>query len=178
MVHLRCPQCATVIDVAEGVTPVCPTCGYGSTPAPPGGPPPPPPGGPPPPYGAPTYTPPPGGNPPPYGYPQPYPPTYAPGQPPSPGHAAAGPTSGKAIGSLVAGIVGLFLVAFGLILGAVAVGLGVAAQREIDASGGRLTGKGFATAGIVLGVISMVIGAFTFLMVFNRFWVSEWLSAG
>ncbi len=78
--------------------------------------------------------------------------------PPPPGfeqYPAAGPpkTHSKATASLVCGIVGLFLC--GVVLGPVAIYLGNTARREIRASGGRLSGDGLATAGIVLGIIAV-----------------------
>ncbi|HEV2820763.1 MAG TPA: DUF4190 domain-containing protein [Solirubrobacteraceae bacterium] len=63
-------------------------------------------------------------------------------------------TSGKAIAALVCGI-GRLLVA-GVILGPLAVILGVVAKREIDADP-RLTGDGLATAGIAVGAIAFVL---------------------
>lgn len=62
--------------------------------------------------------------------------------------------SGKAIASLVCGIVGL--VVAGIILGIIAVTLGLLAKREIAADPG-LTGGGLATAGIVTGAIGFVL---------------------
>ena len=62
--------------------------------------------------------------------------------------------AGKATGALVCGIVGLFFC--GVILGPVAIYLGMTAKREIQESGGRLKGSGMATAGIVLGIIALV----------------------
>jgi hypothetical protein len=55
---------------------------------------------------------------------------------------------------LVCGIVGLLC--FGIILGAVALGLGLSAKKDIERSNGSVTGGGMATAGIVLGAISIV----------------------
>lgn len=68
-------------------------------------------------------------------------------------------TKGKAIASLVCGIAGLALAWFGysaivsLILGIVAVVLGVQVRKVNDAS------KGLATGGLVTGIISIVLGA-------------------
>jgi hypothetical protein len=56
---------------------------------------------------------------------------------------------------LVCGIIGT-LCSGVLILGVLAIVLGVLARREIDQSGGRLTGRGMATAGFVLGIVSVV----------------------
>lgn len=64
---------------------------------------------------------------------------------------APGPTetSGKAIASFTFGVFFIFACLSGL----PAIWLGVSALREIDRSGGRLTGKRMAATGIVLGVI-------------------------
>ncbi len=87
----------------------------------------------------------------------PPPPPAAP--PPPPGFdsgSGRGPAvnAGKATGALVCGIVGLFFC--GVILGPIAIYLGMTAKREIQESGGRLKGSGMATAGIVLGIIALV----------------------
>jgi hypothetical protein len=79
--------------------------------------------------------------------------------PPPPGYeqypeAGSPQTHSKAIVSLVCGIIGLFLC--GVVLGPVAIYYGNQAKKEIRASGGRYTGEGFATAGIVLGIIAVV----------------------
>jgi hypothetical protein len=58
---------------------------------------------------------------------------------------------------IVSPILGLCCAFFGLV-GIVAVVLGRGAQREIAASGGRLTGAGMAKAGVVLGIIGAVLG--------------------
>jgi len=63
-------------------------------------------------------------------------------------------SSGKAIASLVLGILGV--VSCG-VLGIIALVLGKQAQGEIAGSGGRLTGQGMADAGVVLGWISVAI---------------------
>ena len=118
---------------------------YGSTPPPPppsyGAPPPPPPS-----YGTPP-PPPPG-----YGAPSGYPGGY-PGQPQK--------RNGKAIWSLVLGIVGL--VCCGFVAGIPAVILGTTAKKEIAA--GQGTGRGMAQAGFVLGIISIVLGLLGLVLV-------------
>lgn len=87
---------------------------------------------------------PPGAYPPPYGY---------------------GPTplpvpNGKATASLVTGITTLILSwCCGLgVVGLVAVVLGVKARAEIRASGGAQSGEGVATAGIVTGIVAVLLG--------------------
>jgi hypothetical protein len=68
-------------------------------------------------------------------------------------------TSGKATASLIFGILGfLFLPIIG---GIVAVACGYPARKEIRKSGGRLTGDGMATGGIILGWIN--IGLFSLI---------------
>ncbi|MBV9832314.1 MAG: DUF4190 domain-containing protein [Marmoricola sp.] len=57
---------------------------------------------------------------------------------------------------MILGIVGV--VCCGFIAGIPALILGKQAQREIDASGGAQSGRGMATAGFVLGIISCVFG--------------------
>ena len=67
-----------------------------------------------------------------------------------------GPTSsGKATASLVLGILGLVFCP--LICSVLALVFGYQSRREIDASGGQMSGRGSATAGIVLGWIGVVI---------------------
>lgn len=63
-------------------------------------------------------------------------------------------TSGKAIAALVCGI--LSFVVLGVILGLVAVGLGVSARKELASQPGR-SGSGLALAGIITGVIGFVL---------------------
>ncbi len=63
------------------------------------------------------------------------------------------PNSSMAIVSLIAGILGLTF--FPVIGGIVAVVTGPMAKKEIRESGGVLGGEGLATAGIVLGWISI-----------------------
>ena len=94
--------------------------------------------------------------PPPGAYPPPPPAAY--GQPG--GYADYGPPmqtkqSGKAIASLVCGIVGFCIC--GVILGPIAIFLGLQARKEIPASRGALTGDGMALAGIILGAVSLVL---------------------
>ena len=64
-------------------------------------------------------------------------------------------SSGKSTAALVMGILGLVLCP--LICSVLALVFGYQARRDIDASGGRLGGRGNATAGIVLGWIGIAI---------------------
>jgi type IV pilus assembly protein PilA len=61
------------------------------------------------------------------------------------------PTSGKAIASLVCGILGFFLGSIAAVI------LGHMAHSEIRKSAGRLGGAGIATAGLVLGYLGIAI---------------------
>jgi hypothetical protein len=66
-----------------------------------------------------------------------------------------GQTSGWAVFSLIAGILA-WLGVFGL-GGIAAVIAGYIARSEINASGGRISGSGMATAGLVLGYINIAL---------------------
>ncbi len=73
--------------------------------------------------------------------------------------------SGLAIVSMILGIFGIvtFLFGLGMILGIIALILGIKALRNIRKSEGKVTGKGFAVTGIVIGgiltlLIPVVIG--------------------
>lgn len=65
------------------------------------------------------------------------------------------PNSTMAVVSLVAGIIGWFMLP--LIASVVAVVTGHMAKREIRESNGRIGGDGLATAGLALGYSSLVI---------------------
>ena len=64
-------------------------------------------------------------------------------------------SSGKATASLVCGILGIVLC--GIFTAIPAVILGGQAIREIDASGGAISGRGQASAGRILGFISIAL---------------------
>jgi hypothetical protein len=66
-------------------------------------------------------------------------------------YGASGPphTDGGAIAALVCGLVGLLC----FIPAVVAIVLGASARGRIDRSNGQLTGRGMATAGMVLGIV-------------------------
>ena len=64
-------------------------------------------------------------------------------------------SSGKATAALVMGILGLLFCP--LVCSVLALVFGYQSRREMDASGGRLGGRGNATAGIVLGWIGLAI---------------------
>ncbi len=67
----------------------------------------------------------------------------------------APPNSTMAVVSLVAGIIGWVMLP--LIASVVAVITGHMAKNEIRESGGRISGDGLATAGLILGYSSLVI---------------------
>ena len=69
--------------------------------------------------------------------------------------AAPAASSGKATESLVCGILGIVLC--GIFTAIPAVILGGQAIREIDASGGAISGRGQASAGRILGFISIAL---------------------
>ena len=74
-----------------------------------------------------------------------------------------GPTSsGKATASLVLGILGLVFCP--LICSVLALVFGHQGRNEIDGSGGRISGRGVATAGIILGWVGLVIWGLLFAL--------------
>lgn len=83
--------------------------------------------------------------------------------PPTSGPSSAPPkkNNGKAIASLVLGILAVLTIftgigaIIGLVLGIVGIVLGINAKKEIDASGEE--GKGMAIAGLVCSIIATVI---------------------
>ena len=79
---------------------------------------------------------------------QSYPHTPAPATP---------PTSGMAIGSLIASIAGFIIVP--ILGGIVGLILGYVAKKQIRESEGTLAGAGLATAGIIMGWIQVVLFA-------------------
>jgi hypothetical protein len=80
---------------------------------------------------------------------------------------ARGGTPGKAVAALVLGIVGIMsaIVPFvGIVLGALALGLGLAARSQIRREGG--SGDGQALAGIILGTLTLIIGVGILVLAF------------
>ena len=78
------------------------------------------------------------------------------------------PTSGEATASLILGICGL--VVCPLVCSVLAIVYGRRAQREIAASGGRLGGDSYASAGIItgwvgLGLCALGLAFFVFALV-------------
>lgn len=87
-----------------------------------------------------------------YSEPPPPPPQYGAPQPPYGGVPQK--TNGKATWSLVLGLVSV-LCGCSLLAGIPAIILGNMARKEIDA--GQGTGRGMATAGLVLGIIGVIL---------------------
>ncbi len=104
-----------------------------------------------PPYGQPTYSQPTYGQPtygqPAYGYGQ------APGYPPLQDH----PRSTTALVLGLVGLIGTFVICLPVLLGPFAWWIGAKTRKEIDAGPGQYGGRGQATAGMVLGIITTVI---------------------
>jgi hypothetical protein len=90
---------------------------------------------------------------------------------------AAPKNNGKAIASLICGIIGLVLIFFtggscslaGFILGIVAIILGIKAKKEIKANPTAFTGAGFATGGTIMGVVALILGILGFLLIIGIF---------
>ena len=89
----------------------------------------------------------------------PQPPQY--GDQPQPAYGAPQPTNKKAIWSLVLGILGI--VCCGFFTGIPALILGNNAKKEIAA--GQGTGGGMATAGVVMGWISIALGILSVILI-------------
>jgi hypothetical protein len=64
-------------------------------------------------------------------------------------------TPGSATAALILGICSLVIC--GIICGPLAIVYGNRAKREIDMSGGRLGGRGMATAGVIMGWIAVAL---------------------
>jgi hypothetical protein len=96
-------------------------------------------------YGQPAYGQPGYGQP---GYGQP---AYGYGYPPPPR------TNGKAMWSMIAGIVSIFFCYLGLLIGPVAIVLAVQGKKDIKRSNGAETGDGMATAGLITGIVGTVV---------------------
>ena len=89
-----------------------------------------------------------------YGQPQPYAPVYTP-QP----YGAAAPKNGLAIAGLIVSIASIFIGIYGIacIVGIALSGAGLGRARQLEVTGGLAVGKSAATAGIVVGIVSLVI---------------------
>jgi hypothetical protein len=89
-----------------------------------------------------------------YGQPQPYATGYA-----QPQYGAASPKNGLATAGLVVSIVSVFFGIYGVacIVGIALSGVGLSRARQFEASTGVAVGKSAATAGVAVGIISLVI---------------------
>lgn len=99
-------------------------------------------------------------------YSEPPPPQY--GAPQQPYGQQPQKTSGKAIGSLVTGILSLPGVCcwpLGLALAIAGIVLGVLGRKDIAASQGQQKGTGMAIAGIVCGAVAIAIIAVSLILV-------------
>jgi hypothetical protein len=85
----------------------------------------------------------------------------APGPPPGPAYPQQ-----QAGGAVAALVLGILSVIFCPLCGPVAWSLGRSAEREVDAAGGQLGGRGVATTGKILGMIGTA-----FLIVLVLFFV-------
>lgn len=76
------------------------------------------------------------------------------GVPPARPYAGQPQTDGKAVGSLILGILAIF--PFGFLAGIPAVILGHLSRKSVRESLGRLQGEGMALAGLIMGYVSVV----------------------
>ena len=88
---------------------------------------------------------------------------YTPGAMGSPQPMAPRESSSMAIISLIAGILGLFMIP--VIGSIVAIITGGMAKRDIRASSGTIGGEGLATAGVVMGWIGLVLWGFSICII-------------
>lgn len=100
-----------------------------------------------------------------YSEPPPPPPQY--GAPVPPPGGAQPKTSGKAIASLVTGLVGLLTICCGFLVvsSIVALVLGILARKEIQRSNGALKGDGMALTGIITGIVGIILVIVTIILV-------------
>jgi len=84
--------------------------------------------------------------------------------PPAPMPPGEMRTSSKAVSSLVCGIFGFLI--FGLILGPIAIILGMQAKAEINQNPREIQGNGQATAGIIIGVVDIVAWIILVILLF------------
>ena len=76
------------------------------------------------------------------------PPPIVAARPRTPPRETASPrTSGAAVAAFICSVLGLWIVS---------IPLGIHARREVDRSNGLITGRGFGTAGVVLGVLGLI----------------------
>jgi len=75
------------------------------------------------------------------------------------GHRPVQTTSMVAVAAFICAIVGIWIAA---------IPLGIHAQGEVDRSRGRLTGRGFASAAIVIGALEALITVVVVLVILNQ----------
>ncbi|MDI6840157.1 MAG: DUF4190 domain-containing protein [bacterium] len=68
--------------------------------------------------------------------------------------------SGRAIASLVCGILSIFMPGVGFVLGILGIVFGAVARSEIRRSEGKLRGEGMAVAGLVCGIVGLATTVF------------------
>ena len=102
-----------------------------------------------------------------YNSPPPPPPGY--GAPPPYGYGGAQPqsTSVMAIISLVTGILGIFPCCTIGIFSIAGIVLGYLGKKEIAESNGTKKGAGLATAGLITGVVGLVLGIAYWILVIS-----------
>ncbi|MFA5032923.1 MAG: DUF4190 domain-containing protein [bacterium] len=92
-------------------------------------------------------------------------------------------TSGKAITSMVCGILSIILPFVGFILGVLAIIFSIVARNEIKHSEGKIVGTGMATAGLVCGIVGLIAVIFwisivglIFKLILSsiKYWMGSW----
>jgi hypothetical protein len=86
---------------------------------------------------------------------------------PPPPYGGYAQTWSLAVVALVLGVAWFFTC--GLLVAIPAFMVGRNAQRQIDASGGHVQGRGMATAGIVLGIVNVVLSVLAIIAVVLAF---------
>ena len=88
-------------------------------------------------------------------------------------------TSGKAVASLVCGILSLLIPFLGFVLGVLGIVFGVLSRKEIQRSEKSLKGKGMAIAGFVCGIIGVAwtVIIFIILGIIGRSFEAEFLDS-
>jgi hypothetical protein len=94
---------------------------------------------------------------------------WTPAAPPSPFQRRTQPSQGLALASMITGIAGFLMAGcFGPIPGIVALVLGLTALSQIKKSPEKYSGKPYATAGVIVGGISIVLYGLFFLWIILR----------
>jgi hypothetical protein len=88
-------------------------------------------------------------------------------QPYGGGYGAEPKNSGKAIASLVTGLVGLLTICCGffVISSVVGIVMGILARKDIRQSGGQLKGEGMAMAGLITGAVGVALLILSIILV-------------